>query len=334
MQTLYVSQQGCYLLLRKDTVQVQYQRQLMQQVQLPLLEQVLIFGRSQVTTSVLQACLQRQIPVAYLSGVGYSYGRLMPMQGESRRLVAAQVEMDESRRLEMARTLVRGKFNNSRVILIRQYRRLSQLSMDGTAVVAAIKAVLALHQQLPQMQTVSQVLGLEGAGAAAYFKGLGQCFTHSELAFTGRSRRPPKDPINAMLSFGYQVLWNHLLMLVELRGLNPYWACLHQGSDGHPALVSDLVEQFRAPLVDSLVLYLVNRQIIKPEEDFEARKGGCYLNESGRRRFLRAFLQRMNELVETESGQQPRWDLLTQQVRAYRQFCLQPGFVYPVYKIR
>lgn len=123
-------------------------------------------------------------------------------------------------------------------------------------------------------------------------------------------------------------------MLVELRGLNPYWACLHQGRDGHPALVSDLVEQFRAPLVDSLVLYLVNGHMIKPDEDFEWRKGGCFLNESGRRQFLQAFLRRMNEPVNTESGQQPRWDLLTQQVRAYRQFCLQPDFVYPVYTIR
>jgi CRISP-associated protein Cas1 len=138
-----------------------------------------------------------------------------------------------------------------------------------------------------------------------------------------------------MLSFGYQVLWNHLLALIELQQLDPYQACLHQGSERHAALASDLIEEFRAPIVDSLVLYLINRRMINADEDFSYYNGGCYLNDTGRKKYLEAFLQRMEDQVQTNSAeQQPRWDLLTQQVKLFKQFVYQPSSIYRPYLIR
>ena len=122
--------------------------------------------------------------------------------------------------------------------------------------------------------------------------------------------------------------------LIELQGLDPYYACLHQGSERHAALASDLVEEFRAPIVDSLVLYLINRRMMNIELDFEPYGGGIYLSESGRKKYLRAFLQRMEERIQTDAGEQPRWDLLNQQVRAYKLFVYDPGRVYKPYLIR
>jgi CRISP-associated protein Cas1 len=137
------------------------------------------------------------------------------------------------------------------------------------------------------------------------------------------------------LSFGYELLWNHLLSLIELQGLDPYDGCLHQGSERHAALTSDLLEEFRAPMIDSLVLYGVNHRIMDVEEDFEpGTDGGCYLNESGRKKFLRSFLVRMEETLEGEDGIRPRWDLLNQQVKAYKQFVYDPSIGYQPYKIR
>jgi CRISPR-associated protein Cas1 len=138
-----------------------------------------------------------------------------------------------------------------------------------------------------------------------------------------------------MLSFGYQVLWNHLLALIEIQGLDPYQACLHQGSERHAALASDLVEEFRAPLVDSLALYLVNRKQIDAGKDFVYRDGGCYLNDSGRRTYLKVFLQRMEELIQTDDSdiKAPRWDLLASQVMAYKRFVYEPSQHYQPYRI-
>jgi CRISPR-associated protein Cas1 len=163
---------------------------------------------------------------------------------------------------------------------------------------------------------------------------MGECLSNPEFVFTARTRRPPGNPVNAMLSFGYQILWNHLLALIELQGLDPYQACLHQGTERHAALASDLIEEFRAPLVDSLVMYLINRKLIDAHQDFVYHNGGCYLNDAGRRKYLKAFLQRMEEWIQTDFQiKAPRWDLLTSQVLAYKQFVYNPSQQYQPYRI-
>jgi CRISP-associated protein Cas1 len=185
------------------------------------------------------------------------------------------------------------------------------------------------------MADVGSLMGVEGAAAACYFGGFAGCLSDRDFVFGGRVKRPPGNPVNAMLSFGYMVLWNHLLSLVELQGLDPYFAFLHQDSERHPALASDAIEEFRAPIVDSLVLYLINNGMMSVVNDFEFRDGGCFLNESGRRKFLRAFLMRMEERVKNEVGEDmPRWDLLMEQVRKMKRYVYDPSGGYKPYLIR
>lgn len=330
MLTLYVSQQGCYVSLEQEMLIVKQGENLLGEVQLPLLEQVLIFGKSQVTTQAIRACLWRDIPIAFLSRMGYCYGRILPIERGYRQLSRYQQQLDFPLRLIVAREIVKAKLKNSRVILQRQQRR------RGTETIAlAIQSLAYLIEKAGEAETLSRLMGFEGAGAASYFSALGECLENTEFVFLARSRRPPGNPINAMLSFGYQVLWNHLLALIELQGLDPYQACLHEGTERHAALASDLIEEFRAPLVDALVLYLVNRSTIDANEDFFYHDGGCFLNDSGRRKYLRAFLQRMEEEIETDDGgKQPKWDLLTQQVKAFKQFVYHPVVGYKPYQIR
>lgn len=329
MQTLYVSRQGCTLALRQDTILVRQQQEVIDSIQLPLLEQLVIFGRSQVTTSVLQACLQRQIPVAYLSHVGYCYGRLMPTQNLSCHWVEAQHAMSDARRLQMAQRMIYAKLHNSRVLLQRQQRRINLPALEPVIIQLGKLARASL-----QAQSIEQLMGLEGAGAAAYFPALGLCLTNADFTLTRRSRRPPQDPVNALLSFGYQVLWNHVLLAIEMKGLNPYRACLHEPSNHHPALASDLIEQFRAPIIDSVVLYLVNHRMVRVADDFEVKGRACYLSESGRRAFLRAFLQRMHSVAMVGDRKQPQWALLSQQVKALIDCLQRPDATYQPFLIR
>lgn len=329
MRSLYISQQGCYLSLSQEQIMIKQGQTLLDQVQLPLVEQIFIFGKSQVTTQLIRACLWRNIPIVYLSRMGRCYGRLMPIDRGYRNLSRQQALLLLSDRLLLARAIVRAKLHNCRVILQRQSRR----GIPG--IDAAIGGLQYLAYRADQATSIEQLMGFEGAGASSYFGALGQCFTTEGFAFTQRSRRPPNDPVNAMLSFGYQLLWNHLLSLIELQGLDPYDACLHQSSDRHPALASDLIEEFRAPIVDSLVLYLVNHRIMDSHKHFDwPASGGCYLNESGRKKFLRSFLQRMEEQLAVEDGSQPRWNLLNRQVKAYKQFIYDPSVGYKPYLIR
>ncbi|MGQ4648929.1 CRISPR-associated endonuclease Cas1 [Lyngbya aestuarii] len=330
MRTLYVSQQGCYVVLKQETLIVKQGETVYGQVQLPLTEQILIFGKSQVTTQAIRACLWRDIPIAYLSRMGYCYGRLMSIERGYRQLSHYQQQLVLGDRLKTARAIVQTKLKNSRILLRRQLRRNQSVLLEQV-----IQSLEHLATQASLADSIERLMGFEGAGAAQYFSAFGECLRHSEFVFTGRSRRPPGNPVNAMLSFGYQILWNHLLALIEIQGLDPYQASLHQGTERHAALASDLVEEFRAPLVDSLVLWLVNRHIVDPQKDFVYRDGGCFLNESGRKTFLKAFVGRMEEEILTDSGEkQPKWDLLNQQVKAYKQFVYNPSHLYQPYQNR
>ncbi|BAZ46097.1 hypothetical protein NIES4102_31250 [Chondrocystis sp. NIES-4102] len=329
MKSLYVSQQGCHISLDKETLIVRYRQDIVNSIKIPLLEQILIFGKSQITTQAIRACIWQNIPIVYLSRMGYCYGRVLPLERGYRQLSRYQQQLAHGEKLTVAREIILAKLKNSRVLLQRQQRKqqtpvLSQSLLDLNHLITKIK----------QVKDIDQLMGLEGAGAACYFSAYGETITNSDFIFIGRSRRPPANPVNAMLSFGYQILWNHLLALIEVQQLDPYQACLHQGNYRHAALASDLIEEFRAPIVDSLVLYLINRRIINSVNDFIYHNGGCYLNDLGRRKYLQAFIQRMETEIKTDGGNQPRWDLLTQQVKLFKQFVYQPCQLYQPYLIR
>ena len=330
MQTLYVSQQNCYVCLHQETLLVKQGEKIHGEVQLPLLEQILVFGKSQITTQAIRACLWRDIPIAYLSRMGYCYGRIIPIERGYRQLSRYQQQLLPVERLITARTIVQAKLKNSRVLLRRQRRRL-----DSPLLEQVLQTLDYLATQAAEAETCDRLMGFEGAGAAQYFSAYGECLTNPDFVFTARTRRPPGNPVNAMLSFGYQVLWNHLLSLIELQGLDPYYACLHQGTERHAALASDLIEEFRAPIVDSLVLWLINTRVVDAQNDFDYRDGGCFLNDTGRKKYLKAFLQRMEEQLQTDSAEkQPRWHTLTTQVKAYKQFVYNPVQLYKPYQIR
>jgi CRISPR-associated protein Cas1 len=324
MRSLYVSQQGCTVSLAQEQLIVSAQGATITAVPLPLLEQVLIFGQSQITTQAIRACLHHDIPIVYLSRLGYCYGRVLALQRGYRALARAQQALTDSERLQVARAIVRAKLANGRTLLLRQQRH---HDLDLTL---AIQTLAYLATQVSAATSIPQLMGYEGAAAGSYFEALGRCFRSADFAFVARSRRPPRNPINALLSFGYMVVWNHLLTLIELQDLDPYAGCLHTGSDRHAALASDLIEEFRAPLVDSLVLQLINGRLITPT-DFDYRDGGCFLGTTGRQQFLRSLLQRMEERL---TDGDPRWALLMTQVRRFKQFVYHPEQGYAPYLIR
>ncbi|MBE9237349.1 CRISPR-associated endonuclease Cas1 [Anabaena aphanizomenioides LEGE 00250] len=330
MRTLYISRQGCYISLKAETLIVKQGETIHGEIQLPLLEQILIFGKSQMTTEAIRSCLWRDIPIAYLSRMGYCYGRLMPIARGYRQLSRYQQQLTTTDKLIVAQNIVAGKLKNSRTFLQRQQRR-----NPSTTTEMAIKSLAVLIQKAREAETTERLMGLEGAGAAQYFSAFGECLNHPNFIFLARSRRPPGNPVNAMLSFGYQILWNHILTLIEIQGLDPYYACLHQGTERHAALASDLIEEFRAPIIDSLVLWLINSKIMDDTQDFVYHNGGCYLNNHGREKYIKYFLQKLEEDVQNQKGEnQPRWDLMTQQIKVFKEFVYQPSQVYQPYQIR
>jgi CRISPR-associated protein Cas1 len=293
MNVLYLLQQGTTLAISGEQLVIKRSQDILQSIQLPLLEYILLFGWVHITAPALRACLKSRVPITYLSRSGFCYGRSLPLDWNHLSLGDRQRAMPTTKSLEIARVMISAKLLNSRVLLLRQQRKRHSASLE-----LAINSLSYYSQQAKIAETPDKLRGYEGAGAACYYLAFAECLSQEDFKFLGRTRRPPTNPVNAMLSFGYQILWNHLLALVELQHLDPFCGVLHTAHHGHAALVSDLIEEFRAPIADSLVLWLINSKVINIDADFEYRDRGCFLNESGKRKFLTAFVQRMEGKIQ------------------------------------
>jgi CRISP-associated protein Cas1 len=273
-------------------------------LEIPIQEvgRILVMGRVQLSTSAIEVCLNQQIPVIFMSQTGEYKGHLWSGEFCDLPTEAAQFgrRQDPTFQLELARQIVWGKGMNSKLTLQRFNRR---RKADGVA--AKIKRLEQHLMAVQQTTDLNQLRGYEGAIAKLYFAGLGQMITHSGFSLTGRNRRPPKDPVNSLLSFGYTLLFNNVMSLILAEGLNPYLGNLHRSDRKDPHLAFDLMEEFRAPIVDSLVIALINQKILRPTDfTYPNAEGGVYLEAGARRVFLREFEDRISETMTHPRTQQ------------------------------
>lgn len=254
------------------------------------LEGVVLFGGVQVSAAAVTELLRQEVPVSWMSAQGRFHGRLdNTRQGHVlRQRSQFRLTENEAVRLSLARRLVAAKVHNQRVLLRRHAR--------GEALLAAgMVHLAALEQKVPLAISADELLGLEGAAARRYFACLGQVVP-AAFAFEGRSRQPPRDPVNSLLSFGYQLLFTEVYTAVVQAGLHPYLGFLHQLHPGHAALVSDLMEEWRPVLVDALVLTMLSRGSVKAEDfQLSPANGGVYLSGEGRKRFVAAYEKRLRQ---------------------------------------
>jgi CRISPR-associated protein Cas1 len=311
MGTLYLTQPGSKLTREGEALKVIIpgagEQDPPRKVTLPLqkITQVIVLGNITLTTPVLQTLLERNVGVTYLTGHGRFLGQLGPALSRNGQLRLAQHQAHHVpvRRMTLAQTCVRGKLHNMRVLLMRSGRK----QEEQTELDAAIQILQRCEKdvqmvtpdntpppdpQHPQTDsTWGTVLGLEGTGSAAYFKVFGLLLREPTL-FNGRQRRPPTDPVNALLSFAYTLLHQQVLGAVQSVGLDPYVGFLHGTQYGKPALSLDLMEEMRPVLADSVVLTVINKRILTPE-DFEEELGAYRLTDGGRRRFLEQWESRL-----------------------------------------
>jgi CRISP-associated protein Cas1 len=294
MATLYLVQQG--MVLRKEHGRFVVQER-SQETEIPIreVERILVMGNVQISTQAISVCLEEQIPVVFLTQLGDYKGHLWSSEFCDLPVEAAQFgrRRDGEFQIQMARQILRGKMLNSKLLLLRLNRKRK---------VAGLGAQLGrMDQQLAAMmmsEDLAQMRGYEGSMAKRYFAALGQMIVNPAFCLEGRSRRPPKDPVNSLLSFGYTLLFNNVMSLILAEGLNPYLGNLHRSERKEPHLAFDLMEEFRSPVVDSLVISLVNKQILKPTDfKWANQSGGIYLEEAGRRVFLKYFEERISEGV-------------------------------------
>jgi len=288
-RTLYIQEQGSVLARDDERLVVKKEGEILLEVPAAKIDQIFVFGNCTITTPAMTYCLKEDIPIVLLSSRGSYYGVIDSPLGDNVSLHRQQFTRaaDPEFCLATAKVIIAAKLHNSRLLLQRHQRR-----KQIPAVATAIERLSEISVRLPKATTVEEVNGYEGAGAAQYFAALGQ-LVDPAFQFSRRTRRPPTDPVNSLLSLGYTLLFYNLYALIVARGLHPYVGHLHLLRDRHPALASDLIEEFRAPIVDSLVLYLVNSKIFAPADFSRLPDGPCLLKDAARKTFLRSFEQKM-----------------------------------------
>ena len=295
MPTLYVLEPGARLEKDYQRLLVVKNDELLMRVPIQRVTQVVLIGRVGATTPALHALLHAEIPLLFVNRSGKLLGRLLPPTHGNLPLRQEQYRRNDDHAFCQALTkaIVAAKIHNQRTLALRLARRHSHISRNS---LDALETAIHKAQTTTDIETLR---GIEGMAARRYFALYRQAFAQ-EWLFTKRTRRPPKDPVNALLSLGYSFLTQNMMMALEAVGLDPYLGYFHAEKYNRPALALDLVEEFRAPIVDSLTLSLLNRRWLGAN-DFEDNPGheGVFLTTHGFRIFLRKYSDKLDSTFKS-----------------------------------
>lgn len=291
MSILYVNGNGVFVGLESNRCYAKYKDGLKVSIPIETLDGITIMGQAEVSTACMTHCLKEGVPVAYYSKGGTYFGRL---QSTGHVNVARQRKQcalyDQPFALELSKNIIYGKLKNQYVVL-RRYEKSKGMEESDSA-----KMIKNCRNKIESVPNISTLMGYEGQAAKAYFSGLANVI-NSEFRFRGRNKRPPRDEFNSMISLGYSVIMNEIYGKIEMKGLNPYFGFLHSDQEKHPTLASDMMEEWRAVIVDSTVMSMINgREILKEDFIFDCEEPGCYLTKNG----IKKYLSKLEKKLQTE----------------------------------
>lgn len=314
LNTLFVTSQDIYLSLDGENVVANRDKAAVARYPLHTLAGILSFSYSGASPALMGACAQRGIGLTFCTPRGRFLARV---NGESNgnvllRRMQYRVADDPEQSCRIARTMIFGKLYNARWSVERT-RRDHGLRLDGEALASASQTLRQLLPSVMEETLLERLRGLEGVGASAYFGVLDQMVLQNKetFFFSGRSRRPPMDPLNALLSFSYSLLANDCASALESVGLDAYVGFLHRDKPGRSSLALDLMEELRPCMADRFVLTLINNRVVKKEDFLFRESGGVFLTEEGRRTFLKHWQEKKKEQrVHPYLGEKLPWGLI------------------------
>lgn len=341
MESIYVMEPGCYVRREGSALHVVKDGRVIDRIPAEGLKRLILVGYVNLTGAVLDFLIHRQVETVFMTPTGRFRARLGIDEHRHVALRKAQYRQlnDPEFAARTARVIVAGKVRNMIRLLLLRGRHYDDQTLRAAA--AGLKPIVV---RLEKSEDLDRIRGLEGAATRIYFQCFGRLIRNERFAFNGRNRRPPLDPVNALLSFVYTLLTNEVTSAINACGLDPYMGALHEISYGRPSLACDLVEEYRAFLGDRLVLGLINRKAIAPD-DFICRKPAqkAYADEEEmkagrpvemrppvRRAFLSAYEQMMKRTVgrEEEPGGTTYRRLIMGQVRSFGEYLQQPAKAY------
>ena len=314
LNTLFITSEDLYLSLDGENVVASRGKEEAGRFPLHTLQNIVVFSYAGASPALMGACARRQIGLAFCTPRGRFLARVC---GESAgnvllRRTQYRVADDPAQCCRISRSMIFGKLYNARWSIERT-RRDHGLRVDEEQLSAASGQLYELLPQVKEAPDPETLRGLEGVGASAYFRVFDQMILGDKEAFFfhGRNRRPPLDPVNAMLSFAYSLLAHDCASALESVGLDSYVGFLHRDRPGRTSLALDLMEELRPCMADRFVLTLINTRAAKPGDFKQTESGAVLMTDDGRRGFLKAWQEKKREtLTHPYLGEKLPWGMI------------------------
>ncbi len=314
LNTLFVTSEDIYLSLDGENVVANREKQVLARYPLHTLSGILSFSYPGASPALMGACAERGISLSFCTPRGKFLARVIGENNGNVLLRRTQYRIADNleQSCRIARTMIFGKLYNSRWSIERT-RRDHGLRLNTEILADASQRIQNLLPEVLKETNLDSLRGLEGAGAIAYFDVLDEMIlNHKEsFYFHSRNRRPPLDPVNAMLSFAYALLTNDCASALESVGLDSYVGFLHRDRPGRSSLALDLMEELRPCMADRFVLTMINNRQIKPDDFIWRENGNVLLEENARRKFLKNWQEKKREMItHPYLGEKIPWGLV------------------------
>lgn len=300
LNTLFVTTQGAYLSREGEMVHVNVERETKLRVPIHTLGSIVCFGNVMCTPFLLGLCAENNVHMSFMTERGRFLARVNgPVSGNVLlRRAQYRIADNPETRLSVARNILMGKIANARNVLLRA-RREREYSPDTTSLTRAVGRLAQSLNQLKKAETLDEARGIEGEAAKSYFEVFDDLITAEKESFFfhGRSKRPPMDNVNALLSFLYTILVHDVSSALEGVGLDPAVGFLHSDRPGRPGLALDLMEELRPYLADRLALSLINRRQVKAGGFSLTESGGVNMNDVTRKEVIIAWQTRKQDEI-------------------------------------
>lgn len=290
LNALYITRQESYLHKERETIVIKNGDEKLGQFPSVNIGSITCFGQVSVSPFLMGYCADKGIGLAFYTEYGRFLARVQGRQTGNVLLRRAQYRWADNpeKAVSIARLMVAAKIANSRSVLLRELRNHG----GNSALSQAVEKLAISLRRVKNAQTVAEAMGMEGDAGAVYFSVFNELIRDSGFAFGGRVRRPPTDPVNALLSFVYSLITQECLSALQGVGLDPYVGFLHQDRPGRASLALDILEEFRAPWADRFVLTLINRRQIQLSDFITEGSGAVRLSDDARKSLLVAYQER------------------------------------------
>ncbi|MFB6224835.1 MAG: type I-C CRISPR-associated endonuclease Cas1c [Candidatus Paceibacteria bacterium] len=296
LNTLYITKQDSYIHQERQTVVIKNGNDKIAQFPLLSLGNIICIGRVSVSPFLMELCMERNIGIVFYT----EYGRFLArVQGRENGNVLLRREQyrwadQEKKSTDMAQFFVASKIKNSRALLQRERRNHGETD----SLKKAIDKLSDSIKKVRNSKSVKEVRGIEGEAANTYFSVFNVLLKEENFYFKGRIKRPPTDPVNALLSFFYSIITQECVSALQGVGLDPYVGFLHKDRPGRPSLALDMLEEFRAAWADRFILTLINRKQIKNRDFYSEASGSIKIKEKARKNILAAYQERKQTNIQ------------------------------------